>query len=142
MMSLDQIVSLAEEQGRKASRLHKTPHVPFDKDEVNRFFDHPVGDFFTYLGTYRPAGWELVDYATVDKTGWGTEYEPAWTINHLHEFVLQTIDDGHQYGWAIIEEGEFQIVIGWFERTEPVSYDTKPSPFAGWYKCEDGYNEQ
>lgn len=140
MLSLSQIVEFSEEAGRRARSRKLTPFVPFDKNTVNKYFAHPDGSFFPNLGTYRPVGWDLVDHALVDKTGWGYESEPAWTIRHLHEFILQTIDDGQRFGWAIIEEGEFQLVIGWFERNADWR-DGNPNPFSHWYDCDEGYNE-
>lgn len=46
----------------------------------------------------------------VDKSGWGRPGEPALTIG---EFV-DMIRPG--YGYAVVEEGEFQVHVGVFKR--------------------------
>ncbi len=63
------------------------------------------------IGDYRPRGWKLVEHRLVDKTGLGLEYEPALTVPGLMRWVRSM---GPGNGYAIIEEGQFQVVLGRF----------------------------
>lgn len=64
------------------------------------------------IGTYRPKGWRLVEELFVDKSGFGAEWEPAMT---LRQFIQAVRKAGPGNGYAIIEEGEFQVYVGHFE---------------------------
>ena len=110
MLSSEQIVSMAEDQGKKAKR-HGLKPYPIKHLDVDTLQSFP----FPNIGNYKPSGWELVDYKTCDKTGWGEEYEPALTVRGLKQWIkdLQKADDN--FAMAIIEEGEFQVVIGLFK---------------------------
>lgn len=65
------------------------------------------------LGALRPAGWKLIDDWLVDASGFGSESEPALTIRQLASRLRDNIGKG--YAYAIVEQGQFQIVIGVFE---------------------------
>ena len=103
MMSLSQIRDMSARQARKASRLHKKPYL-FEEEDRTTFPPFP----FPNIGDYRPKGWELIDNFMVDKTGFGASDEPALTTEQL----IRRLKAG--YGYAIIEEGQFQIVLGEF----------------------------
>ena len=60
------------------------------------------------FGDYRPAGWELVDELFVDNSGFGGSDEPALTVKQFKSLVEKG------FGYAIIDEGQFQIWIGKF----------------------------
>jgi hypothetical protein len=111
MMSLEQIVSLSDDQAKLAKKFGYTPYPlkSLDVDTIKRF---P----FPNIGSYRPAGWELVDYKTCDKTGMGSEYEPTLTVRGLLQWIKDCQQENKDYGMAIIEEGEFQVVIGLFTK--------------------------
>lgn len=110
MLSSDQIVSMAEDQGRKAEQLGRKPYLLRNLN-VDTLQSFP----FPNIGSYRPAGWELSDYKTCDKTGWGYESEPALTIRGLKAWIKDCQKSDENYAMAIIEEGEFQVVIGLFK---------------------------
>lgn len=103
MMSLSQIRNESARQARKAAKLHKKPYL-FEEEDRSTFPPFP----FPNLGDYRPKGWELVEHFMVDKSGFGADYEPALTTAQL----LRRLKAGK--GYAIIEEGEFQLVLGEF----------------------------
>jgi hypothetical protein len=54
-------------------------------------------------------------------TGWGGETEPALTpgqlMTRLSEIRQPYEETGQQVGFAIVETGQFQAVLGVFERT-------------------------
>lgn len=105
-----------------------------------------------FLGDYLPAGWRPARwvedevekprrwvYATsnaevfveVDSSGFGSRSEPALTFEELGQYVMEHRD----LGWAIVESGEFQVVVGGFVR-DPSS-PGKPAPDFDDVACED-----
>jgi hypothetical protein len=105
MMDLKTIRDLSRKQAAKAARLHKKPYL-FEEEDRGSFPPFP----FPNIGDYRPKGWELTDSYFVDKTGMGYDDEPAMPIERL----IKKLKAG--YGYAIIEEGEFQLYIGEFKQ--------------------------
>ena len=67
---------------------------------------------FPNLGALRPAGWKLTDNFMVDSSGLD---DSGWALS-LHGLcnrLRENADKG--YAYAIIEEGQFQVVVGQFE---------------------------
>lgn len=92
MMTLALIKQLSREAGQRAAKQKREPLVAFcDKDEA--VFKCPN------LGTYIPKDWKLIDRLFVNKNS--------------ADFLAQ-IKEG--LGYAIIEEGEFQLYIGVFKK--------------------------
>lgn len=104
-MDLQTIARLSREQGMRASKKHKKPYL-FEEEDRKHFPPFP----FSNIGDYRPIGWELVNQYFVDKSGFGSDDEPALTIERL----IKKLKAG--MGYAIIEEGEFQLYIGEFKK--------------------------
>lgn len=110
MMSLETIRALTREVAREAAEEHRTPLVPYgDVEETIRGIPN--------LGAYRPKGWRLVKRLFVDKSGLGSESEPAMTFRAFCAWVTDHLDK--EYGYGLIEEGQFQAYVGVFRRTEP-----------------------
>lgn len=63
------------------------------------------------FGDYRPKGWKLVETLFVDSSGWGGDDEPALSISSF----IDKVRDG--FGYAVIEQGQFQVCVGVFEKT-------------------------
>jgi hypothetical protein len=112
MMSTEEIVRLSDEMARKAAKKKKVPYVPFDESEVNGYPPFPLPN----IGSYRPDGWDLESYHTCDKTGFGLESEPALTVEAFKRLMKREIAKEGTRGFAIIEEGQFQLVVGVFRR--------------------------
>lgn len=118
MMSARVIRQMSDEAAERAAREGRKPYVFWNVDEVrraakaNRF---PIPN----LGSLRPDGWELAEHRLVDKTGLGADYEPALTHRQFAAWVEDEVAnaDGETFGFAIIEEGQFQVVIGKFRKT-------------------------
>lgn len=103
MMSLALIEQISRKAGERAAKQNREPLVAFsDKDEAVVKCPN--------LGDYCPKDWKLIDRLFVDKTGFGTIGEPALSI----EQFIGKVKDG--LGYAIIEEGQFQLYIGVFEK--------------------------
>ena len=115
MMSPELIRELSREAGEAAEHAGDRPFVYWRGDPVTNPFPYPN------IGDYRPEGWEMVDTLFADATGMGGETEPALTIGQLTIRVLEIRDSyeelGLQVGFAIVETGQFQVVIGVFEVT-------------------------
>jgi len=107
MMSLGAIIDLNEEIARKARKEKLQPCVVTQYD-----IDEAKAGRFTFsipnLGYYKPKGWAKVKDYFVDKTGLGSDGEPALTFD---KFIKQLVP-GRAYG--IIEEGEMQLYVGEF----------------------------
>lgn len=113
MMSGAAIAALSREQAVRAAAYELEPYAPADRDEPFQWKTFP----FPNIGDYRPAGWCLVEYVTADKTGWDRS-GPALSADELRQWVSDRVDgssnNGCQAGFALIEEGQFQIVVGFF----------------------------
>ncbi len=114
MMDAQTIRHLAQQQARRAARAKSLPLVIEGEDMPNdaRLFEYVR--HMPNIGTYLPRGWKLIDHQLVDKTGWGREDEPALTIRGLLSWVRSA---GPGFGFAIIEESQFQILVGRFQST-------------------------
>ena len=110
MMSPSCLAELGRQQARIAARHKLTPLIveAEDKQQGDRLAQHLR--HIPNLGSHRPRGWHLAATHFVDKSGLGRRDEPALTFVQF----LATVEVG--YGYAIIEEGQFQVVIGKFTR--------------------------
>jgi hypothetical protein len=129
MFSLDVIEDLQLEAASAAAKAKLEPLMawPEDVGKLDRLRHIPN------LGKYLPDGWERIDpdvlkpnrtrYTTgkvdgvpglfVDKSGLGAPNEPAMTAQEFADWIVPN------YGYAIVEEGQFQITIGVFKRVRP-----------------------
>lgn len=109
MMSIDHIVGLAKEKTAQASRTQKQPlRIP---NEWNRLTEMKKTDRLHHipnLGGYVHPDWERVDNFMVDSSGFGETNEPALTFEQFVDRVVP------RRGYAIIEEGQFQVIVGEF----------------------------
>jgi hypothetical protein len=115
MMSLSAIHDLAQEQARLAAKAKKLPFTVEQEDidgwralwQNTKHLRFP----FPNLGNYRPRGWELTDSLFCDKLGgWGSDGRSAGIGE-----ILDWLKVNRAY--AIIEEGQFQLVLGEFVRS-------------------------
>jgi len=108
MMSDAAIRNLSAQAARRAAREHRIPLIVEQEDmaTLETHLRH-IPNF----GDYRPKGWELVGSAFVDKSGWGGDNEPALSFA---QFVTWIKAQGPGFGYALIEEGQFQVYVGKF----------------------------
>lgn len=109
MMSAQQIVQMSREAAAKAAKRNLVPLRVEQEDMDN--LRHYLR-YMPFLGDYVPEGYELYDEYFVDSSGFGQEGEPALT----QEQFFAKVKAGKYY--AIVESGEFQVVIGEYRRTE------------------------
>lgn len=114
MFSLATIHALSAEAAAKAAQKRKQPFVVDQRDFAQGFNNWPqYGRRYPFckfpnLGTYVPEGWKLDSYFQMDKSG----HDDGFSLGIDHGRAKLVV--GH--GYAIIEEGEFQVVIGDFVR--------------------------
>lgn len=103
MMSIENIKQTNKEQEEKAREMNTQPYVAkTNGDKGVRAAPH-IGDF-------KPIGWKQVDTFFVDNSGMGTDDEAALTARQFLTKVKQN------RGYAIIEAGQFQVVIAEYVR--------------------------
>jgi hypothetical protein len=105
--ALQDIVNTATRKAKSAGRAPLSIKE-FDSKDPYLFIKR-----IPFLGTYVRTGWEAadsIDDLFVDKTGWDNS-GPALSIpafiQRLNAFALS----GDNYGFGIVEEGEFQLYI-------------------------------
>ena len=105
MMGLATIKRMSRESAEKAAAAHKEPFMMWEGD-AETFPPFP----FPNIGDHRPEGWELVESLFCDSSGFGSSGEAALTVEQLKERLKPG------FGYAIIEEGQFQAYIGEFRK--------------------------
>jgi hypothetical protein len=111
MMSLEVLRFVNDEIAREAARRSLVPYVPESADEATNPF------FCPNIGTLKPRGWERTGRTWfVDKTGHGLDWEPALTWKQFRRQLAGYILRHTSHGFAIVEEGEFQVVVSSFRR--------------------------
>jgi len=103
MYDLATIKALNQEASKKAKKEGRTPFLIESEEDKERIREIPS------IGSHIPKGWVLVQRFFVDKSGLGAKDEPALTF---HQF-LEKVRIG--FGYAIIDEGQFQVYIGEFK---------------------------
>lgn len=101
MMSVSQIVDMSREAGLRAARDGRRPFVVEAQDRSSDVARH-----LPSLGSHRPVGWRLLGHFQVNKHGVGDGFS----------FGIDDMPLVAGRGYALIEEGPFQVVIGEFER--------------------------
>lgn len=125
MMSLAAIQALADEVGQQAKDADLEPYLLGSQEEIDSFPPFP----FPHIGSHRPSSWNLIDQLFVDSSGFGTPDEPALTIDQFKEELRPG------FGYAIIEEGQFQLYVGVFS---PYSCNVCTGPMTGHAFLGDG----
>jgi hypothetical protein len=117
MMSPGYIAQLSREAAYRAAREHQRPILVEAEDLAHWRGLLKAGQTphlpFPTIGDLKPKGYTLLDYFMVDNSGFGAKDEPALTVRQLLDPAI-----GLQVGkaYAIIEVGQFQVVLGEFER--------------------------
>ena len=116
MMTLGVLTAINEEIATEAAQAGRIPYVPWNCEEVDRWQTFPLPN----LGYHVPDGWEKTDQEWfVDKSGWGASWEPALTVKEFQRQLSQYVADYPDHGYAISEEGEFQLYVSAYQRTDP-----------------------
>lgn len=107
-MSLATIHAMASEVGRKAKRNGKQPYYIDSRHTIDQMHRFP----FPNLGDYCPKGWTEVRRLFVDKCGLSDTAELMAHGCLSADGLRRALKVG--YGYAIVEEGQFQLYVGEF----------------------------
>ena len=111
MMSLEVLEAVNREIAQTAARDGLFPYAPVSADEVTTPF------FCPNIGTLKPRGWKRTGASWfVDKTGHGLDWEPALTWAQFRRQLAGYILRHPGHGFAVTEEGEFQVYVTAFRR--------------------------
>ena len=109
MLSYSSIREAAQEAAQEAQEAGKLPA------SMREFTSRDPLQFIRtipFLGDYVPEGWEVAGESyMVDSSGLGSEGEPALTIGKFARRLETLKKSGENYGLAIVEAGQFQVVI-------------------------------
>lgn len=114
MFSIGALIALNHELAAEAAKQDHKPYVPFNIEEVNRWPPFP----FPSLGDHAPLGWEKAGTSWfVDATGHGNGWESAMTVQEFTEALRRYVAEHPGHGFAITDQGEFQVVVSAFRHT-------------------------
>jgi hypothetical protein len=68
------------------------------------------------LGGFEPEGFTEIDSHFTDKSGWGSRWEPALTLDQLRDAVIENIREHGPVYLALSDEGQFQIYVKVFTK--------------------------
>ena len=126
MMDTATIRDFQRQAAQRAARQNKVPYVPFDESDIDeKKLSIPN------LGNYCPKGYKMIDDVMVDSSGFGSPGEPALTMGEFLDRMRNDLKEKKNLGYAIVEEGQFQVVVGVFEvvkakaKVTPVAKVTK-----------------
>ena len=113
MMDLEFIRARNAQIAADSAERELIPFVPFDADEIDGWPPIP----FPSLGSFEPDGWQKTDASWfVDKSGRGIEREPALSVEQFKRELRRYVAKNPGHGFAVTEEGSFQVVVWAFRR--------------------------
>lgn len=126
MMSLGTIQALSSAAAKAAKKSKLAPLELAEVEDVDQL--GACGYRIPNLGDYRPKGWKLVDQWLCDGCGLGGPGERALTQGQLKARLKEKILEGKSFGYGMIEEGQFQVLLGVFEKEEKKTRVRKVKP--------------
>ena len=118
MMSPALIRNISDHAAYRAAQEGRYP-LFIDNDEDARHIP--------FLGSYVPQGWRPVEEAfMVDSSGFGSPGEPALTFGQFITHIRRW--DRAAYGWAIVEQGQFQVVVQGYVQDADAPGTEAPEP--------------
>lgn len=100
MYNIAEIKKMNRKVAKKAGG--KKPYIVKENGEITGMIPN--------FGNYRPKGFTLVETYFVDSSNYGRPGEAALTFDEFREKVKKG------FGYAIIEQGQFQVYVGEFEK--------------------------
>jgi len=104
MMGLSTIRAIQDESRKRAKRNKTEPYEVWPGDKEN-WPPFP----FPSIGNYNHPRWELVKTYFVDSSGFGEDDDGAMSTRQ----IIAAIKVG--YAYAIVEQGQFQLVLGEYQ---------------------------
>ena len=111
MMSPETIRAVSRKAARESARNKVVPLLVEREDMDERLGEYIRG--LPFIGYRTPRGYKKLDTYFVDNSGFGREGEPALTFGEFCEAVRK---NGPGCSYAILEAGQFQVVIGLFSQ--------------------------
>lgn len=112
-MSLESIIAINNEVAATAAEEGRQPHVPAGPEEMDSYPPFP----FPALDGYVPAGWEVADGSWfVSRMEEARGAEPALDVEQFRKALREYVTDHRGHGFAITEEGPFQVVVSAMRR--------------------------
>ena len=68
-------------------------------------------DSFPFPAMDIPEDWEESEVFFVDSSGFGSDYEPALTIDQFRDHLFDHATENPNDGYIITDEGQFQVYI-------------------------------
>lgn len=116
MWSLSTIQCMNDLAGTAAKKQKLKPLVLGEVEDVSKL--GTLGYRIPFIGSYTPKGWKKIDEWFVDTSGLGSLGEPSLTQSQLKHKIIANLKEGKTYGYAFIEQGQFQGYLGVFQREE------------------------
>lgn len=116
MFTSGTIVSLNAEAALAAAAKNLVPFIPWDIREIETLGVDLLRQIPNIGSLDVSDAWEEIDTVLVDSSGCGDEGEPALTVKGCLEFIKEQVEESKSRGFAIVSQGQFQIVLGVFER--------------------------
>lgn len=136
MMSIETIRALQHKAARDSQKRGILPYVIEANYDIDRMRPFPI----PFIGLRVPTGWQKVKVCPsndgagrwtsrsederdwlmflVDSSGFGSTGELALTQDQFVGALRWQFERHPEYGWAVVEVGQFQVVVAAFERTE------------------------
>ena len=106
--------AITQQRRREAAEEGLEPYVPGCPDAIDFWQRIRLPN----IGYLEPDGWERTEQSWfVDKTGWGRTNEPALTLEQFKKELHNYIRANSAAGYAVTQEGEHQLVVSAFKRT-------------------------
>ncbi len=116
MYSSNTIVNLNAEAALAAAAKNLVPFIPWDANEIDVLGVDLLRQIPNIGSLDVSDAWDEINTVLVDSSGMGSESEPALTIRGCLEFIKQQVEESSSRGFAIVSSGQFQVVLGVFER--------------------------
>ena len=116
MFSADTIVSLNAEAALDAASKNLQPFIPWDINEIETLGIDLLRQIPNIGSLDVSDAWDWVEDVLVDSSGLGSESEPALTLNGALDFIKNHVTESAGRGFAIVSQGQFQVVLGVFEK--------------------------
>ena len=121
MMSLETMRSMNEERAKVAKSKNLAPYWITSLQDIETLpggAKHTSRNFpFPSIGSYEPDGYTEIDELFVDSSGFGSEMEPALTVNQLNSRLVNLYQEHGEFAAAITTVGQFQIYISIYKRS-------------------------
>lgn len=116
MYSSNTIVNLNADAALAAAAKNLVPFIPWDAREIETLGINLLRQIPNIGSLDVSDAWEEIDTVLVDSSGLGSEGESALTVRGCLDFIKNHVEECSHRGFAIVSTGQFQIVLGVFDK--------------------------